>query len=513
MSKKSIVISLAVIVLIGAFLRFYKLGELSFVADEFLDINSSYSYFKTGEWKSWDFNSQTVNESNVYDARDERAWLYKWQVAQMFRFFPPTEGVARSVSALWGVLTIILMYFVGKSFGGKKEVGLISAFLFAVSISGIVFDRRLRMYAMFFPIFLLLSWLVFKAIDGACANRCKIAEMIRKKTGMNAGYAFLALVALAISMHVHLLTVNIIPAIILYALIMYALGVKRTGWGVNKYLVIVGAIVAGFGVAHSALPELTAKFFGVLKLFEDHYGYFGKVLADYSHPLLAFLLIALGSAYLMRRNGSRKEGIWLISVVLSILVMAVFFWKRNEGAQYIFFIQSHVIILLAAGIYAAADFLGRNVRFGKWSPAKIFFVAVFLALAIVPDYGYFFRENNAYGQNSRSESPNYRRIFDYVKNNGSPGDALVTRMFRSYYFSQAGFQVYDFGGERTKDRVTVEMIQEIMAGHESGWVVFSDNDETFVKKDAKEYLEQNAIRLNAIPVRGPVSVYRWEGEK
>ncbi|MEK7494465.1 MAG: hypothetical protein AAB615_01180, partial [Patescibacteria group bacterium] len=96
------------IVLLGAGLRFFDLGGNSFVADEFLDINSSYGYFKTGEWKAWDFNFDQPASMNQNDARDERAFLYKWQVAQLFHFLPPTEGTARSVSALWGVFTILL---------------------------------------------------------------------------------------------------------------------------------------------------------------------------------------------------------------------------------------------------------------------------------------------------------------------------------------------------------------------------------------------------------------------
>jgi hypothetical protein len=51
-SKKNLYVALLVIIILGAFLRFYKLGNNSFVADEFLDINSSYAYFKTNVWQN-----------------------------------------------------------------------------------------------------------------------------------------------------------------------------------------------------------------------------------------------------------------------------------------------------------------------------------------------------------------------------------------------------------------------------------------------------------------------------
>jgi len=107
------------------------------VADEFLDINSSYAYFKTGIWQNWDFNFEKVNADNVFQARDERAGVYKWQVAELFNFLPPTESTARTISVLWGILTIALIYFVATDFTKKKMIGLIGAFLFAISTSGI----------------------------------------------------------------------------------------------------------------------------------------------------------------------------------------------------------------------------------------------------------------------------------------------------------------------------------------------------------------------------------------
>ena len=163
--KINVSMLLIIIVLLGAFLRFYKLGETSFNSDEFLDINSSFAYAQTGVWQNWDFNFEKVNSDNIFEARDERAWIYKGQVAQLLKVFPPTESVARTVSVFWGIISIILIFFVAKYFSKKNEVALISAFLFAISVSGIIFDRTLRMYAMFFAVFLAFSWFLFKFLE------------------------------------------------------------------------------------------------------------------------------------------------------------------------------------------------------------------------------------------------------------------------------------------------------------------------------------------------------------
>src|SRR3989344_9017125 len=106
MNWKHTLSALAAIVILGTGLRFSGLDNNSFVADEFLDMNSAYGYAQTGEWRAWDFNFGRPSDVNLNVPRDERAVVYKWQVAQLFHFLPPTETVARLVSVLWGAVSV-----------------------------------------------------------------------------------------------------------------------------------------------------------------------------------------------------------------------------------------------------------------------------------------------------------------------------------------------------------------------------------------------------------------------
>src|SRR3989344_8489634 len=129
MNWKQTLSTLAIIVLLGAGLRFYSLGYNSFVSDEFLDINSAYGYAQTGQWRAWDFNFGKLSEVNLNVPRDERAVVYKWQVAQLFRFFPPTETVARSVSVFWGMISIGVIFWATYMMTKRREIALIAALL------------------------------------------------------------------------------------------------------------------------------------------------------------------------------------------------------------------------------------------------------------------------------------------------------------------------------------------------------------------------------------------------
>ncbi|MFZ2299997.1 MAG: hypothetical protein WAW00_02605, partial [Candidatus Moraniibacteriota bacterium] len=145
MNWKQTLIALAAIVIVGTGLRFAGLDSNSFVSDEFLDMNSAYGYAQTGEWRAWDFNHGRPSEVNINAPRDERAVVYKWQVAQVFRVLPPTEAMARIVSVLWGAVSVVVVFWATLVLTRRREIALLSALFFAVSVSGIIFDRTLRM--------------------------------------------------------------------------------------------------------------------------------------------------------------------------------------------------------------------------------------------------------------------------------------------------------------------------------------------------------------------------------
>ncbi len=497
-------ILLAILVL-GSFLRFYKLGNNSFVADEFLDINSSYAYAQTGEWKNWDFNFGRINEENAYAARDERAWAYKWQVAQLFKFLPPTEGTARSMSAIWGIITILLMYFVAKDFTKNKTIGLIAAFLFAISIDGIEFDRKLRMYAMFFPIFLAFSWSLFSFLEKPYSGKIKFLEHIWQKWEINLAYLLPAIILGLLSLHLHLLTANIAIIVALYALIYAIIKIKKTGKYLNKYSIIFSAgiliLITGFIFISDKLSVAT-KEMG----FTSHFSYIQHVLSDYQTPVLAVIFIALGIFYLWKKEKMGKSALWLSFSFLATLLLAIFFWKRNSGNQYIFFIQSFKIILISAGIYFTAVFAKENLN--SWKNRQSW-IALILAFVILPNFGYFLQEDNTYNHTSRSDNPNYRSIFAYFKKKKQDNDILITRNFRNFYWAGTKTNVIDFGGEISNNKLNTMTIKRAMEQSPTGWLIFSDNDDVYISKDTQNFIQENLTKINDIAVRGKASVYRW----
>jgi hypothetical protein len=506
-TKKNIYAALIIVILLGAFLRFYKLGNNSFVADEFLDINSSYAYFKTHQWQNWDFNFGKVNNDNVYQARDERSWVYRWQVAELFNFLPPTEGVARSISALWGVLTIFLIYLIGNYFTRKKTIGILSAFLFAISIEGIEFDRKLRMYAMFLPVYLVFSWLLFQFMEGKYKGKIGFLKRFSDKWDINPIYLIPALLAGILSLATHQLTVNIVFVIGFYLLFWGFLNWKKNKSYLNKYSLFLGLGILGIIAVSIAAPKIVGSSASGLVFFTSHWEYLRISLSDYTNGIIAFIFIVLGIYFLTKKQNMPKEGSFLAISFFVVLFSAIFLWGRNVGSQYIFFIKPFGIILIASGIYFAAKFFKDNLsKYGN----KAYLATIILSLLILPNYAYFFESNdNTYNQTSDSSNPNYRKIFTYFKKYKKDNEVLITRNFRNYYFSGAKIKVFDFGGELSKEKLSVAQIQDIASQNPSGWFIISTNDETYISSDAVDYVIKNFQRVSNPQVRGDVMVYRW----
>ncbi len=506
MDRKKIILILALIVFLGTFLRFYKLGEVSFVADEFLDINASYGYFKTGDWQAWNFNLENPAE-RINVASDERAWIYRWQAAQLFNFFPPTEAVARSVSAAWGVLAILIIFLVARDLTKKNEIGFLSAFLFAVSVSGITFGRHFRMYAMFFPVFLLFSWTLFKFLESDYAGKNNFFRMLKTASGLNFFYAIPAAILAVLSFHLHPLTANIVPIAGIYIFVQALLFYKNNKIFKSKYAALAALKFVGLVLIVLLKPESVEIFLGGLVFFENHWNYFLIAFNDYSLILMAILILAAGIWHLLKKEQLTKETLWLALSFFVPLLMSIFLWRRNIGEQYLFFAKSFLIILIASGIYAAADFFRKNL---KQSGGRYYVVTIVLLAALLPNYAYFFQKNNTYQQNYHSENPNYRSVFIYFKKHRLSNDVLITRNFRNYYWSGEKVKTFDFGGELSKENFKLADLQKIMSENPSGWFVYSKNDENYIAKDAQKFVEKNLEKINALAVRGDVSVYRWE---
>jgi len=504
------------ILVLASFLRFYNLGEKPFVADEFLGVNTVYGYLQTGEWLRWDFNLEkpyddkpyfkTIFDLDLWGGGEKtytRAWIHNWQIATSLEFLPDAkEWSYRMVSAIWGVLGVLIIYIVSVKMTGRKAIGIISAILLAVSIDSIEFSRKVRMYIMFMPVFLLFSYFAFKFLESKRKSASETISKLKEKTGLNFLYFIPAFLFAFLSMHLHLLTANFAFILLVYFLAMGILSYRKNNKIKSKYLsYTVLLLFLGWAMSFFSKDFLAGL------TWENHFSYLEKSFADYSNPFLAIGLILAGIYYLLKTK--TKEGVFIASSYLTILLGSIFLWDRSAGSQYLFFAKPFQVILISAGILFIAMFLKNNLK--KYAN-KTYIFSILIILLILPNFTYFFQEENTYTQTSSSPNPSYGKVFAYFTREKEKGDVLISRNFRNFYWRGSHTKTYSLGGERAGEKekkLTKERLLNILKKNSSGWIIYSENDENFISKEAEIIIEENLEEVSNSSVRGPISIYRW----
>ena len=132
------------IILVASFLRIYDLGTESIWLDE------AHSYLVSGlPLKSIIPTTVVTDQSPLYFII-----LHYWT-----RIFGSTEAALRSMSAVFGILSVLVIYKVGCALYGKR-IGLTSSLLSAISLFHIHYSQEARPYSLLL-FFSLLSFLFF----------------------------------------------------------------------------------------------------------------------------------------------------------------------------------------------------------------------------------------------------------------------------------------------------------------------------------------------------------------
>jgi len=505
MKKKSLAL-LFLIIFLGAGLRIYNLGKTSFDRDEFFELNTSYGYFKTGNWMAWDFGNEKPFSGKLQDETStERAEIYRWQLAKIYQFFEPTESSSRSVSVFWGLLSIFVVYFTALYFTGNYWIALLVALLVSIGESGIVYSRRLRMYSMLFPVYLIFSWLVYQFYEAKYTGKNKLFKLITEKFNVNFFFFLPALILGLVSYNVHMLSVSIVSAVSVFCVGSWFLWERKKK--INKYSITLGLIFLAYLVV-SLMPNL-AKFYKSFKkqveLFKFNSDYFFDYFTDFSLPVVAFIIALIGGWYLFKKLKRKKEALFLFSSAFGPLIFAIFTWVRFPAQRYIYFAQSFGMILIACGVYAIAIYV--RSRFEK--RGKIAMIVFLIASLALVDFSYFKKENQIYVHTKNSFYPDFKNIFPYILKNKKDGDVFVTRAYRSYYWRGDDVKVLDLQTLPFEKKDCLGFVKKTIAENPSGWFILPRIDESSVCKEGRTYLDGNIEKIENEKIPNTVSIYRW----
>ncbi len=301
-------ILLAVILLFALFLRLYALGQPALWIDETISSVASSEILEKGV--------PAFDSGVLY----ERAYVFHYLQA-FFLLFGMNDFNVRLVSVIFGLLSIVLAYFIGKEY--SKAGGIISALFMAVFYLEVFYSRQARFYQLFQFAFFLSIFLLYKSKKNPkMLYFALIAFLIAYDTQI-------AALILAPFFILHILLYNrkqwylaFIPAFILIFKAVIVLGFTSdsaglitnyienyAGYTANiKYLLIL--CVPGIAVAFFKNKKLTSMIvlpslillFGIffVKLFAFRYLYFFVFpIVLFSSLLMAFFYQKLGKLILI----------------------------------------------------------------------------------------------------------------------------------------------------------------------------------------------------------------------
>lgn len=317
---------LALITVLGGALRFYKLGAWSFWIDEIRTINHALAHFST---------LQLILD-NIPPSRN---WVPVSVLlsAQLFNVWDVNEFNARLIAALFGIITIPVLYFPIKRIFNTR-VALITVLLLAVSTWHLEWSQNARGYTSL----LLFAWLAVCAFYfGLEQNRASLFIWF---------FVFLYLAASE-----RLVALFILPALVLYVLSVKFLPIEKPAGlhAKNVYILlapvvfffiyeIYGLTQNGESVVGSILSELTSTFFG--RPIENPLTQ--TIFQVFKLGLPMFTLALLSGFYIWRQ---RTRAGWLFVLLATIPFFLVIFLTL-----FMFTEERYALITLPAWLVLAA---------------------------------------------------------------------------------------------------------------------------------------------------------------
>lgn len=326
MKKKKLnwqIITLSLILVLAFFLRVYSLGTPSLWVDEATSSMASKMILEKG--------IPVFDSGLLYN----RAFVFQYLQA-FFLLFGQTDFLVRFISVIFGLLTILLAYFIGKEY--SKSGGIISALFISVFYLEVFFSRQARFYQFFQLMFFLSLYLLYKSKE-------------------NPKYLYLALVSFFITLDTQIEGLVLAPFFIWYIL------AYSKKW--RKYLAIIPGVLLILGLI-SVLGISTGSVMSSLHYAQDYLSYTYNMIY-----LLILSCFGLVWAYF------KKKKLTLMIVLPSLVSLTGIFSLETFALRYSYFFVFPLVLyssLLISFLYE---------KYGK------IMLAVILILLIIPSNLFF----------------------------------------------------------------------------------------------------------------------------
>lgn len=439
---------LALLTLLAAALRFWRLGDWSFWADEVATLR----------------DAQDLGKVITYPVGYALIGL-------AVRLFGSNEFAARLIPAVAGAISVPALYLIGRKLFSERAA-VLSAVLLAVSSYHIFFSQEARYYTLMMLLAMLGIWCAFVGLERNSRKRLLGAVLLLALAGWTHWTAGLALPALA----------------------AYALWVSRKEG-------------RPAGIRWSNLAILFAPFFAIGVLFARSILSFlgdwqakggfsigrcaltAAKLADRYEPVV--LICAAVAAWMLLQQQDHR-GKWLLSWALIPSALVVIFVGFAEGGSRFALVALPAFLLLAGeGLDILIRYAADNRRKVAWLLAGV----VILSLGL-KDALYFTVE--------RGQRPLWREAAEYVRSNAQAEGAPLIMTAAPARPEVLAFYLERPGPEapmavEPKPMGLAELAQQ--SKDRVCYVIVEQTSNARPEPDLLKFLEKNASRIKSFPLK------------
>jgi mannosyltransferase len=454
--RHQIALVLSLILLISLFLRFYDLGTESLWLDEAVSIEES---------------SLSVQDMA---ASSNQPPLYFLLLRGWIHLFGASEAAIRSLSAIFGVLAVWLIFLAGKALFSPR-VGLTGAFLASIAYFPIYHSQEARAYSLLLFLSLLSYWLFIKII----------------KTGKKWFYPAYLLTGLLL-VYTHFYGLFIIFSQVVFFLVFFK-QFKAQRWPfIATIAVIVLSLIPFFWLLKHNISSIVGNGFwlprpGFSHIRENFTNFSGTGSTRYV-ILVLFILLAILGIWAVRQvevkfsqgkaKKQRGNPVWQTRLESPQTITLLLLWLCVPVL--IPFIESQVMTPIYQAKYTIGAFPAfcllianglNNIRWRWVFYAVLVLIVVLSSIGLSTYYRYDVKEQ-------------WREAASLVDSNAQPGDVIV--ICEGYY--RSAFDYYYRGNLREEGILNLEDARKFISAETgniadkqgSVWLVVAYNHDPIV---------------------------------
>ncbi len=454
----------AVVLLISAFLIFYRLGYFDIWEDENLVINAAVGLTEQG----WSY----------FDEGYTRARVHTIIIAGLFELFGDSEFIGRLPSAVFGVCFVLVAFFVFARWYGLAWLAVLLPLICLMNDRFLLLFRYMRMYALLIPLFLAGIYLIYRTIEmfqhRNAASDKPHSEM--RKWGMVAlSVAFILLLA-----HIHKLSMILLPVFGLF--IVYRALVERT----QTQLRVLWVVSAGVALLLflTFIVELDAfnMFRQVAKRITTPHTpklpYFEYVLDNALPQNVTLMALLAGVGLLFAKVSGRLKSLLVLNylfIIIALVSMVYLIGDRGRDYRYI----AHLVPFVVCSNLVVVYYSGRifSKRIYPWS---LFIVLLISAGHLGQQYERIYVRH--------PWAPRYSQVYETLVSNFTPGDALIVQNVKTYYLDPEELAGDHLIKIPKREAYTLNQFKDVIRQEKQGWVMWELHKSHHMPIEIRKYI-------------------------